>query len=106
MQDAANISARTNSTAFSAVKTFRPIPSPMARLTPGALNLIGASRKEIAATIPSQKTGKINCGVACRFCHRSSGSPDGIEFGSFTAEVTAFLLPACSSVLIRSVMCG
>lgn len=35
-------------------KTSRPMPSPIGSVTPGARNFSGASRNEIAKTMPSQ----------------------------------------------------
>jgi len=45
--------ARMPSTMFRARKTMRPMPSPIGIVTPGARNFRGASRNEIARTIPS-----------------------------------------------------
>ena len=45
--------ASTASTRLRAAKTTRPMPRPSASVTPGARNFNGASRKEIARTIPS-----------------------------------------------------
>ncbi len=53
-------SATTTSTAsaisqaLSARNTSRPMPSPSWMVTPGARNFSGASRNEIASTMPSQ----------------------------------------------------
>ncbi len=48
------IKARTISTLFNAEKTNLPIPKPVGRSTPGALNLSQASIKLIAAIKPTQ----------------------------------------------------
>lgn len=44
--------ARMTSAMLRARKTTRPIASPTRRSTPGARNFSGASRKEMASTIP------------------------------------------------------
>ncbi|COX25275.1 Uncharacterised protein [Mycobacterium tuberculosis] len=46
--------AKPTSTVLSARKTNRPMPSPICSVTPAARNFSGASRNEIATTIPSQ----------------------------------------------------
>ena len=48
-----SVAARMSSTMLSALKTSRPMPSPMGTVTPGARNLRGASRNEMASTMPS-----------------------------------------------------
>src|SRR5690625_3407649 len=50
----ANRTARITSATFSARNTIRPMPSPIRTVTSGARNFSGASRKEMATTMPSQ----------------------------------------------------
>lgn len=50
---ATTAAAKAASTRFRARKTSRPMPSPMGMVTPWARNFSGASRNEIARTIPS-----------------------------------------------------
>ena len=51
---ATSSAAQTTSVTFSARNTSRPIPHPRGTVPPGARNFSGASRNEIASTIPSQ----------------------------------------------------
>lgn len=46
--------AKTHSTLFNAAKTNRPMPKPMGKVTPGALNFSHASKKLMAHTNPIQ----------------------------------------------------
>ena len=46
--------AKATSTVLSARKTKRPMPSPICKVTLGARNFSGASRNEMASTMPSQ----------------------------------------------------
>ncbi len=46
--------AKPTSTVLSARKTRRPMPSPICNVTLGARNFSGASRNEMASTMPSQ----------------------------------------------------
>lgn len=46
--------ANNHSHVFSARNTNRPMPKPICSVTPGARNFSGASRNEIASTMPSQ----------------------------------------------------
>ncbi|HEU5386099.1 MAG TPA: hypothetical protein VFV73_09390 [Streptosporangiaceae bacterium] len=76
---ATTAAAKAASTRFRARKTSRPMPSPMGIVTPGARNFSGASRNEIARTIPSHT--KVTATAAAPLVpmsgRRSGGGPGG-----------------------------
>ena len=70
--------ASTASTRLRAAKTTRPMPRPSASVTPGARNLSGASRKEIARTIPSHTQATAPATAFTSFPPSTAdGCPDG-----------------------------
>src|SRR5690606_35059861 len=88
----ATATASTTSTALSARNTSRPIPNPIRVVTPGARNFNGASRKEIASTMPNQLKTTATAAAAEVWCtapHPFGSQPPRIHDPPGTGARTA-----------------
>jgi hypothetical protein len=78
----------TSSALFSAVKTTRPMSSPMARVTVGAVKRSGVARSDMPAVIPNQVKhtqagfviADLNTGIGPRLPN------EGVDFRMTTRE--------------------